>query len=114
MNFPSPPPPGPDPVPAQSWSGHHWALFVSAVLAPPVFTALAAMLDHRGPAAPALMFLGGAAGGFTAGVMLGCRLGKTPTAKVLLSLVLAAVTAVAVISLSGFGCALGNYKLDFR
>lgn len=88
--------------------------FVAALLAPPVLTAVAAMLDHRGPAAPAFMFLGGAAGGFTAGVMLGCRLGRSPTTKVLLSLLLAAVTAVAVISLCGFGCALGNYRLDFR
>ncbi len=114
MNAPSPTPPGPDPVQQRPWSGRHWALFLAALLGAPVLTALAAMLDHRGPAAPAFMFLGGAAGGLAAGVMLGCRLGKSPTTKVVLSLVLAPVTAVAVISLCGFGCALGGYKLDFR
>jgi hypothetical protein len=91
-----------------------WPLFLAAVLVPPLLTALAAWMDHRGAAAPAMMFLGGAAGGITAGVMLGCRLGKTSTTKVLLSLLFSGVMTVAVVSMSGIGCSLGNYKLDFR
>lgn len=91
-----------------------WPLFLAAVFGPPVLTGLAAWMDHRGAAAPAMMFLGGAAGGITAGILVGCRLGKTPATKALLSLLFSGVMTVAVVSMSGLGCSLGNYKLDFR
>ncbi len=94
------------------WSRSQWWLFLGALFGPPVLTALAAMLDHRGPAAAALMFLGGAAGGLVVGVMLGCRLGKTTPTKALLSVVLAGISVVAVVALSGFGCALGGYQIN--
>lgn len=83
-------------------------------MGPPVLTALAAMLDRKGEAAPALMFLGGAAGGLVAGVMLGCRFGKSTPAKVVLSVLLVGVCAVAVVALSGFGCAVGGYQLNLH
>lgn len=85
---------------------------MAALFGPPLLTALAAMVDRRGPAAPALMFLGGAAGGLVAGVMMGCRFGKTTPTKALLSVVLAGISAVAVVALSGFGCALGGYQIN--
>ncbi|MBL9134749.1 MAG: hypothetical protein JNK85_02725 [Verrucomicrobiales bacterium] len=91
-----------------------WPLFLAAVFGPPTLTGLAAWMDHRGAAAPAIMFLGGAVGGITAGVMVGCRLGKTSTSKALLSLLFCGIMTVAVVSMSGLGCSLGNYRLDFR
>jgi hypothetical protein len=60
------------------------------------------------------MFLGGAAGGLVAGVMLGCRIGRSTATKALLGVLLAGVSVVAVITLSGLGCALGDYKIDFK
>lgn len=91
-----------------------WPVFLAAVLVPPVLTSVAAMMDHRGAAAPALMFLGGAAGGLVSGILLGCRVGKTTTTKAILSVVFCGLMTVAVISMCGFGCALGNYRLDFK
>lgn len=70
------------------------------------------MMDRRGPVAPALMFLGGAAGGLVAGVMLGVRFARTSPGKVFLSLFLAGLCALAVVALSGFGCALGGYQIN--
>lgn len=114
MTPPSEPPPTHVPPPDPAWSRTQWTAFLAALFGPPLLTSLAAMMDHRGAAAPALMFLGGAAGGVVAGIMLGCRFGKTPPAKVGLSVLLAGVTVVAVIAMCGFGCALGNYRLDFK
>lgn len=112
---PEPPLPSatPEPTPAR-WTSFPWLLFLGAILGPPLLTTLAASMDRKGGAAPALMFLGGAAGGLAAGVMLGCRIGKTPTTKALWSVVLAGVLAVAVVTLSGLGCAMGGYKLNFQ
>lgn len=105
----NPPPPTPAP-PAR----FPWLWFAVALFTPPVLTALAASLDHRGGAAPALGFLGGAAGGLVCGILLGCRVGKTGATKALLGVLFSGLFAVAVITLSFFGCMLGNYKLDFR
>lgn len=98
----------------RSWGRFQWTILVAALAGPPVLTALAARLDGKGGAAPALMFLGGAAGGLAGGVMLGCRFGKSATAKVVLSVLFAAISAVAVITLCGLGCAIGGYQLNFR
>jgi len=115
------PTPGPPVAPAppvapvgRPWRPLQWGLFLAALFAPPVLTLLAAMADHRGGAAPAMMFLGGAAGGLTAGVMLGCRVGRTTPTKALLGVLFAGIGVVAVITLSGLGCALGDYRLDFK
>lgn len=89
-------------------------LFLAALFGPPILTMLAALMDNRGAAAPALMLLGGGAGGLVAGIMLGCRLGRTTTAKVLLGMVLSGVAVIAVITLCGVGCGLGNYKVSFQ
>jgi hypothetical protein len=114
MNPPNPPQPVPEVAAVRTWGRFHWTVLGTALMGPPVLTALAAMLDRKGAAAPAFMFLGGIAGGLVIGVMLGCRFGKSTPAKVLLSVLLVAVSAVAVVSLSGFGCAVGGYQLNFH
>ena len=114
MNPTTPPPVDPAVPAAPVRARFLWPLFLAAVFVPPVLTTLAALMDRRGAAAPALMFLGGAAGGITAGVILGCRVGKTGGGKVVLSFVFAGLMAVAVIGLCGVGCAMGDYKLDFK
>lgn len=114
MNPPSTSEPDPVAPAAAPRASFLWPLFLAAVFVPPVLTGLAAFMDHRGAAAPALMFLGSAAGGITAGVMVGCRFGKTPATKVISSVFFAGLMTVAVLSMSGLGCSLGGYRLDFR
>ncbi len=89
-------------------------MLVVGLFGPPLLTTLAAMMDHKGAAPPALMFLGGAAGGVVVGVMLGCRFGKSTPAKAVLSVILAGVSVVAVVTLCGLGCAVGGYQLNFH
>lgn len=48
------------------------------------------------------------------GVMLGGRLGRTPASKAVLGIVLGGLGIVAVVSLSGLGCAMGGYQLVFH
>ena len=114
MSSPESIPPASQAPTGSPWTRTQCAIFTGALLGPPVLTMLAAMMAPRGGAAPALMLLGGGAGGLVAGVMLGCRFGKSDTTKVLASIVLAGIGAVAVIGLSGLGCSLGNYRPDFR
>lgn len=112
MNPPSIPPADPVAPAGRPWRRLQWTLFLAALFGPPLLTTLAAKMDPRGGAAPALMFLGGAAGGLVAGIMLGCRIGQSTLAKALLSVLFAGISVVAVITLSGLGCALGDYKLN--
>ena len=91
-----------------------WLLFLLALFVPPMLTTLAALMDRKGASAPALMFLGGAAGGIVAGTVLGCRIGGSTRMKVGLSVIFAGIMAVVVITMCGFGCAAGGYQLDFR
>lgn len=114
MNPPNVPQPVPEVATVRPWGRFQWIVLGAALLGPPVLTALAAKLDRNGAAAPALMFLGGAVGGLVAGVMLGCRFGSTTPAKVMLSILLAGVCVVAVVALSGFGCAVGGFQLNIH
>ncbi|MCC6233813.1 MAG: hypothetical protein IT580_14280 [Verrucomicrobiales bacterium] len=114
MNPTNDPQPLPEIPVASPWGRFHWTVLGAALLGPPVLTTLAAMLDRNGAAAPAMMFLGSAAGGLVAGVMLGCRFGRSAPTKVVLSLLLVGVSTVAVVCLSGFGCAVGGYQLNIH
>lgn len=108
-------PPAESPLPTPPAQGRwRWPWFAAALLTPPLLTTLAALLDRRGSAAPALGFLGAAAGGLVCGILLGCHVGKTGATKALLSVVFSGVCAVAILAMSFFGCMVGNYQLDFR
>lgn len=115
MSSPEPPPqaapPPGEPVSSQS---RLWPYLALVVLGPPFFTALAAVADNRGDMAPAAGLLLGGAGGIAAGILLGCRLGRTPGSRFLLSLALAGVMTVVVVTMACVGCMVAGYALNFH
>jgi hypothetical protein len=95
----------------------NWWIFFAVFLAPPLLTSIAAFLgrlNSNEEVSPMIAVFGGAASGIACGVMLALRLGRTSTARVLLSLLFSAMLAVVCITLSCFGCLAVGYRLNFH
>lgn len=109
MNSADPMPP-PTPEPQPSPVRLNWIAFLALLLGPAVLTSLAAFANHRSDAAPAFALIGGVLGGIGCGILLGRRLGRSQTARVILSLVFSAMCAVACITIAMFGCLASGYQ----
>ena len=107
------PPPTPDPAPSgprlNGW------LVLTCLLAPALVTCLAALLDKKsGDVTPTIALIGAALGGIGSGILLGRRYGYTPASQILLGLVFTLVCGVAALTMAGFGCAVGGYRVNFH
>lgn len=111
MDQAPPPPLVPPPVRPRL----NWIVLIALLLAPAVLTCLAVLIDHRsnGPA-PGVSLIAGALGGIAAGILLGRFVGRTAAGKVVLSLVFAAVCAVACIGMATVGCLATGYNLNLH
>ena len=99
-----------------------WLWFWIALIAPPVLTALSALLARQAAPehasneslSPAVALIGGGLGGIVCGIVIGTRLGKTTAARVGLSLLFSGIMVVVSIMLCFFGCTLGGYQMDLK
>ena len=99
-----------------------WLWFWLALIAPPVLTALSAMLMRQGSPghasneslSPAIALIGGGIGGIVCGIVIGTRVGKTTAARVVLSLIFSGIMVVVSIMLCFFGCSMGGYQMDMK
>ena len=99
-----------------------WVWFWTGLMAPPVLTALSALLMRQtspGHAtneslSPGIALIGGGIGGILCGIVIGTRLGKTQGARVGLALLFSAIMIFVCIILCFFGCSLGGYQLDMK
>ena len=93
----------------------NWILLIALLLAPAILTCLSVLLDKtsNGPA-PAVGMITGAIGGVACGIVLGCYVGRSAGAKVILSFLFATVCGIASISIAAFGCLATGYSLNFH
>lgn len=63
---------------------------------------------------PMIGFYGGALGGVACGILLGLKIGKTPRARLGLSILFAALMPFVCITLCMIGCTFGGYRLEFH
>jgi hypothetical protein len=99
----------------------NWLWFWIALIAPPVLTALSALLMRQGSGnasneglSPAIALIGGGLGGLVCGIVLGVKLGKTSPSRVVLSLVFSGIMVIVSIMFCFFGCSLGGYQFDMK
>lgn len=103
----------PPPVPAPAH--FNWLIFLAVMLSPVVLTMLTVLLGvNTGDTAPTVAFLGSGAAGIFCGILLGRRLGKTMSAKIVLGLLFAVAMVVVCISMSCGGCLVSGYQLNFH
>ena len=110
MNSTNPMPVEPLETPPPERYKINWLVFFAVLLAPPVVTLLAAMIDFEGLAV-GTPFVGGAIAGIACGIMLAFRVGRTRAVRVLLSFVFTAVFAVLSFALSFAGCMTGGFNM---
>lgn len=93
----------------------NWLLFLALLLGPAVLTCLSVLINpsSNGPA-PGVSIIGGALGGIGGGILLVRRFDRTIGLKILLGVILAAVCAVASITIATFGCLASGYRLNFH
>ncbi len=91
----------------------NWWIFFAALLTPPILTLLASLAKIEA-AATGIPFLGGGIAGLICGIMLGRRIGKSTTARVLLSILFVAVLGSLTFFLSFMGCMAGGFQMNFH
>src|SRR5436190_12976633 len=102
LDLPAPEIPGPPPATRPRFK---WWRFVAVLLSPVLLTALSVWVSGgEGDTAPSVAMLGGSLAGIISGTMLGRHLGKTPPARVGLSILFALILGAVCITMSCFGC----------
>ena len=95
------------PLPRFNWMAFNCLLFASLIL-----LILTVLLIPKSRNAPLIIILfGSGISGTLCGAMLGRKLGKTPTTRVVLSLVFALVMIVVCMGMTCLGCMFGGFKL---
>jgi hypothetical protein len=93
----------------------NWIVFSLVLLSPIVGSCIAGALEpHNGDTAPTIALLGGGIAGIVGGTMLGNRIGKTTTTKILLGFLFIVVLATACIGASCFGCLASGYQFNIH
>jgi hypothetical protein len=104
--------PGSTPTNRPASRRFRWLVIIVILLAPAVLAYIGAALNSE-DSAVASPLIGGGIGGIYCGMLAVRRFGKTPSVKILLGLLIGAVTACTIIGIGFAGCMLGGFTIRF-